>query len=72
MKIEITLRSGAKVVGDVKEYSFVAGTNSGELRELHWITPKEGAQRLQWVDLSQIAAVVAIREDGDEKEDDAP
>jgi len=68
VKMEITLRSGVQIVTDVEEFTVGKGRIMADLQELHWTTPAGALRRLKHVNLSEIAAIVAVHESGDSED----
>lgn len=66
MRIQITLRSGAQIEADVDEFTIGKSQVSDQIRELHWVSPAGSMRRLKHVALSEIAAIIAIHEPGDD------
>lgn len=65
MKLQITFRGGGQIEAEVKEFTEDRGGISGHLHGLHWVTPAGATRALKYVDVDQIAAIVAIYDPGD-------
>jgi hypothetical protein len=65
MKAQITFRSGAQITFDVT--SLVTGRSKieGELHRLTWESPDDWTTKLHQVDLSEIVAIVCLRDPAD-------
>lgn len=62
MKMQVTFRSGAQIEVDVVKFSTGRNPLTDDLEKLTWTTPNEWTAKLQTVDLSEVVAVVALRE----------
>lgn len=62
MKAQITFRSGAQIEADLEEFTFTKGVVSGDLRQMQWVTPDDGTRKLQYLDHSEVVAVVTFHE----------
>lgn len=60
MKLEITFKSGAQVTVDASEFTSKRNQLSGDLTELNWVTPQDWKRKLNSIDLSQVACLVAV------------
>lgn len=62
MKIQVTLRSGAQIETDVEEFTMGKNALSGQLRELGLTFPDGALRRLQYLDASEVVAIVSIHD----------
>jgi hypothetical protein len=61
----VTLKSGAQIKVGVKEFTIARGRLEGELRRLEWTYDNDLlGTSLNWLDMSQVAAVHTEREHG--------
>lgn len=63
MKLQITFKSGAQTTVDVKEFSTKGSLVGDAIAELNWTTPRGWNCKLHYVDLNEIACLVAVEED---------
>lgn len=61
MRIQITFKSGAKVEADVENFTVKRTAVTNVLRGLDWDLPNDWLQELHYVDLAEVAAIVAVR-----------
>jgi hypothetical protein len=62
VKLELTLRSGARVTADVEELSFGHSQLSHQPVELSWRTPVEWTRKLEFINLAEVVAAVVVRD----------
>lgn len=60
MKLEITFKSGAQVTVDVSEFTSKRSLVGGELTEIEWTTPQDWKRKLNSINLSEVACLVAV------------
>lgn len=71
MKMVVTLKSGAQIKVGVKDFTIGRGRLDSELRSLRWTYDEDPlGNSLNWLDMSQVAAVHCEREPGDIARDD--
>ena len=58
MKVQIVLKSGASIEVDLEELQIGRSPLNGELTSLTW-TGQEGGVGLQFLDLSEVAAITS-------------
>ena len=58
MKVQIVLKSGASIEVDLEELQIGRSPLNGELTSLTW-TDQEGGVGLQFLDLSEVAAITS-------------
>jgi hypothetical protein len=58
MKVQIMLKSGASIEVDLEELQIGRSPISGELTSLTW-TGQEGGVGLQFLDISEVAAITS-------------
>lgn len=58
MKVQIMLKSGASIEVDLEEFQVGRSLISGELTSLTW-TGQEGGVGLQFLNLSEVAAITS-------------
>lgn len=61
MKLEITFKSGAKVVVDSDYIGTVRNEMTGDLTRMKWNTPEDWTRKLHTISVDEIVCVVAIR-----------
>ncbi len=59
MKMQITMKSGAQIIVDIKDLS-IRKNGLGDLTRLEWTTPAEFSAKLVHLQLDQVAAVVRL------------
>lgn len=61
MRVQLTFRSGAQVEFDADK---VTSNDSfgGDIKQFQWETPADWKRKLHNLDLSEVVAIVAIRE----------
>ena len=57
MKMVITLKNGVQIKADVEDYTIGRSPMFGDLSELKWTSTERPAARVQWLDLSEVAAI---------------
>lgn len=62
MRIELLFRNGARVEADVDDVTTERHRVTNALASASWNTPPDWTAKLQWVDLSEILAVVVKRD----------
>lgn len=61
MRMQITLKSGAQIEADVSEFTTKRNPITGDLTKLEWRTPDGHAAKLNYLDLKEVAAIVAVK-----------
>jgi hypothetical protein len=61
MRMQITFKSGAQIEVDAGEWTTARNQFTNELTRMDWTTPDAWTAKLHTIDLSQVAAVVALR-----------
>ena len=59
MKMVVTLKNGVQVKSDVKEFTTGTAQIFGDLRSLKWTATEWPQTQINWIDISEIAAVHA-------------
>ena len=72
MRIQITLKSGAQIEVEVEEFISERNAITGALNRLKWETPRGWTAKLHTVEMSEIAAIVALRAPGEWDEPEQP
>lgn len=70
MRAQITLKSGAQIEVEVEALDSERNRLTNELTRLGWTTPAEWTRKLHSITLSEIAAIVMLREQGEWDEPD--
>lgn len=65
MKAQITFRSGVQIAFDVTSLESGRGRIEGDLQQLTWETPSDWTTKLHRVELSEVVAIVMLREPGE-------
>lgn len=61
--LEITFKSGAQVFVDLDEFTSTRNRwEGGRLSGLEWTTPADWSRKLHWLDLSEVACLVVVRD----------
>lgn len=71
MKMVVTLKSGVQIRADVEDFTTGQSPVFGELRALKWTTTAQPGTVIQWLDVSEVAAVHAEYEwqpDGEQQQ----
>ena len=63
MRIQVTFKGGAQIEADVEEFETAPSALDGALNRINWTTPGNWTRKLHTIELSEVAAIVAI-EDG--------
>lgn len=64
MRMKVVLRSGVSITVDVNDYNVERNKFSGELTGLSWSSPidRDESETLSYLNLSNVDAIIAIRE----------
>jgi hypothetical protein len=57
MKMVITLKSGVQIKADVEDFTTGTSPLFSDLRTLKWTTTERPGAVVQWLDISEVAAV---------------
>jgi hypothetical protein len=63
MKIQVTFKSGAQIEFEVDEFSTGRDHLTRDLISVNWKTPDNWTRRLHTIEVEEIVAIVAIRDD---------
>lgn len=63
--VEVTLKSGVTVRGDVTEFKVEVGRVTNAPTRLKWSTPDNWLSSLMYIDPNEVAAVVFIRSESE-------